>query len=78
MRAAILFSALALAGCASLQVQATPESVNATYVRIGDQDLAGLKVHRSESGAVEIELMRQKATGEDLSGALRATMGALN
>ena len=74
--AAILF-AMAAQGCAALQVQATPQGMNATYIRIGDQDLSGLEVDRDKAGAWRVRIDSQKATGEAISDAVRAAMEAI-
>lgn len=74
---AVVLAAQLLQGCATLQVQATPQGVNATYVRIGDQDLSGLEVDRNETGSWRVRIESQRATGEALSEAVRAAVEAM-
>lgn len=74
---AVILAAQLLQGCAALMVQATPQGVNATYVRIGDQDLSGLEVDRNETGSWRVRIESQRATGEAISDAVRAAMEAI-
>ncbi len=73
----VILAAQLLHGCAALRVQATPQGVNATYVRIGDQDLSGLQIERNETGSFRVQIERQKATGEAITEAVRATLEAM-
>lgn len=73
MRSAILFLALALAGCSTISIS-TPEGYRASYTRIGSQDISGLTYSRDGNSTL-IGLDKQK-TDSRIIDAVRLLLGA--
>ena len=73
MRSAILFLALALAGCSTISIS-TPEGYSASYTRIGSQDISGLTYSRDGNSTL-IGLDKQK-TDSRIIDAVRLLLGA--
>lgn len=73
MRSAILFLALAMAGCSTISIS-TPEGYQASYTRIGSQDISGLTYSRDGNSTL-IGLDKQK-TDSRIIDAVRLLLGA--
>ena len=73
MRSAILFLAMALAGCSTISIS-TPEGYQASYTRIGSQDISGLTYSRDGNSTL-IGLDKQK-TDSRIIDAVRLLLGA--
>ena len=73
MRSAILFLALAMAGCSTISIS-TPEGYQASYTRIGSQDRSGLTYSRDGNSTL-IGLDKQK-TDSRIIDAVRLLLGA--
>ena len=63
-----LISIFFLAGCAS--VSYNTETGEMKYIRIGDQQIEGLKINKTEKG-VKVELAGQKSEAHALAEAIR-------
>lgn len=72
MRSAILFLALALAGCSTISIS-TPEGYRASYTRIGSQDISGLTYSRDGNSTL-IGLDKQN-TDSRIMDIVRMLMG---
>ena len=66
---ACCLSMIVVPGClAHLSVQS--DGVTASYPRIGDQEIQGLKAYRDQSGTVNVELESAKSENESMIQAL--------
>lgn len=66
---------LLLAACSSIQVQ-TPDGYSASYTRIGDQNIQGLRFEKDSLGVTRIVLEKQASEAQVLD-AIGALIGAV-
>jgi hypothetical protein len=60
-----------LAGCSSIHVT-TPEGYTASYTRIGDQEISGLRFEKDSTGLTRIVLDKQASKSDVVLNALKA------
>lgn len=60
-----------MAGCSSINVT-TPDGYSASYTRIGDQEISGLRFEKDNLGLTRIVLDKQASKSDVLMQALRA------
>ena len=69
LRLLVCLLIFSLLGCSSISYN--PETNSVTYMRLGNQELNGLKVIKAKDGTIEIHLEGQKATDESLQEILK-------
>jgi len=67
----LLMCLLAFSFFACSSISYNPETNSVTYMRLGNQELNGLKVIKAKDGTIEIYLEGQKATDESLQEILK-------
>lgn len=60
-----------MSGCSSIHVT-TPEGYSASYTRIGDQEISGLRFEKDNLGLTRIVLDKQASKSDVVLNALRA------
>jgi len=68
---AVVMGAWLAAGCSTISVS-TPEGYTASYTRIGDQEISGLRFERDATGLTRIVLDKQTSKSDIVLDALRA------
>lgn len=67
----LIIVALLLFGCSTINI-ATPDGYSASYTRIGDQEISGLRFEKDNLGLTRIVLDKQASKSDVLMQALRA------
>jgi hypothetical protein len=62
----LIVACLLFAGCSTISVSA-PDGYSASYTRIGNQDISGLRFEKGESGLYRLTLDKQSSDSDVLS-----------
>ena len=69
--AALVMGAWLASGCSTIHVS-TPEGYTASYTRIGDQEISGLRFEKDSTGLTRIVLDKQASKSDVVLSALKA------